>query len=205
MIFTTQVVKSVTRSNIPEIPLKIHPKQWENGAYLVHICFLVCTHSVGLAVFWTEEDTNSSANHVTKGELECLPSVLWANVCGLWEMCYQELVNIVLTEAHTKESREWLNQRTPYVTGFAQSNHIPHTPRAPEKSDDNSQISHLLLCSLLPLPVKNGGEREGGRVGNILWMFTWKPQHMFSQRTWTEARDDMVVKGSILSHTWVRY
>lgn len=83
MIFTTQVVKSVTRSNIPEIPLKIHPKQWENGAYLVHICFLVCTHSVGLAVFWTEEDTNSSANHVTKGELECLPSVLWANVCGL--------------------------------------------------------------------------------------------------------------------------
>ena len=43
-----------------------------------------------------------------------------------------------------------------------QSNHIPHAPRAPEKSDSNPHISHLSLCFLLPFPVKSWGRREGG-------------------------------------------
>lgn len=31
----------------------------------------------------SEEDADGSANHVTKGELECLHLMLQANVCGL--------------------------------------------------------------------------------------------------------------------------
>lgn len=166
-------------------PLEIHPKQWDSGAHWIQICFLVtCT-------FHKEKDTRFNCFLIRgrcefllltmfkKGELECLHSVLWANVCGLREMCYQELVNIVLAEPHTRERQQWLNERTAYVTWFAQSNHIPHTLSAPEKSDSNSQISRLPLCFLLLLPVKSWGGRKEGIDSNILWMFTWKPEHMF--------------------------
>lgn len=52
-----------------------------------------------------DEDMDFSANCVTKG-LACQHCMLQANVCGLQEMCYQELVNIVLAEAHTRERQE---------------------------------------------------------------------------------------------------
>lgn len=57
-----------------------------------------------LIVFWSEEDADSFANHVTKGELECLHSML-QQMCVVWEMCYQELVNIILAESHTERAR----------------------------------------------------------------------------------------------------
>lgn len=129
-----------------------------------------------------------------------------ANVCGLWEMCYQELVNIVLAETHTRESQKPTPERTAYVTWFTQSNHIPHALRAPEKSDGNSQISHLPLCFLLPLPVKKWGGRGERGVGIFYQLLLGSLSICFYsivlQRTRIEARDDIVVKGSTLSHTW---
>ena len=39
-------------------------------------------------------------NHVTKAGLEYLHLMLEANVCGLWDVFYQELINIVLAAGY---------------------------------------------------------------------------------------------------------
>lgn len=160
-------------------------------------------------MFWSEGDTDSSTNHVTKGELECLHLMLRASACGLWEMCYRELVNIVLAEPHTRERQEWLNERTAYVTLFAQLNHIPHLSGLQKNQTAVLKLAICLSAFCYLFQWKLGeAVREGGTVifyECLLGSLIMCSHSVVVQRTWTEARDDMVVKGSTISHTWVWY
>lgn len=95
-----------------------------------------------------------------------------ANVCGLWEMCYQELVNIVLAETHTREDSicdTIYSQITFHMLSELQKNQTAILKLA---------ICLSAFCYLFQWNSGEGG-REEGKDGNILWKFAWKPECMF--------------------------
>lgn len=121
-----------------------------------------------------------------------------ANVCGLWEMCYQELVNIVLAETHTREDSicdTIYSQITFHMLSELQKNQTAILKLA---------ICLSAFCYLFQWN-SGEGERKGG-VGifyeSLLGSLSVCFYSIVLQRTRIEARDDIVVKGSTLSHTW---